>query len=221
VPGDFIGMLFFLPFYLKRFQAAEALRYVLNKYWRAIARTLRLSSYFYGVRYEKEEVQGPLEHKLLAAHKRWITLKRFVTRSKKPLSSYKDMQMRVPYADSVALVKPRRNIFVEVDDQGIPTSDEGKVTAVLQDRVGRKANRRVKEDYTQVYMPALYAHRFWLFGMSLWVAIAWTCALVVFVPIATGRIITSAYFGRQVHDGYSFVSHCRRSFAVLAEIEPV
>jgi len=170
-----------------------------------LAKTLRLSSYFYGVRYEAEEVRGPIERRLLAAHKVWTNVKRTVTRSRAPLPNYNDMQMRVPYADSVALVKPRRNVFVEVDNSGIPVSDEGKITAVLQDRVGRKAHRRVKEDYTQVFMPALYHLRFWIFGMSLLVSVAWTCAMAMFMPIAIGRMVTTMYFGRQVHDGYSFV----------------
>jgi E3 ubiquitin-protein ligase MARCH6 len=200
-------MLFFIPYYWRRrVHAGSALRWLLNKYWRTLAKTLRLSSYFYGVRYEAEEVQGPIERRLLEAHKLWTKAKRTVTRSRAPLPKYNDMQMRVPYADSVALVKPRRNVFVEVDDSGIPITDEGKITAVLQDRVGRKAHRRVKEDYTQVFMPALYPLRFWIFGMSLWVSVAWTCALAMFTPIAIGRMVTTMYFGRQVHDGYSFVS---------------
>ena len=199
-------MLFVVPLYWRELRIGTALRFLLDKYWRGLSRMLRLSSYFYGVRYKEEEVEGPIERRLLAAHRRWTSLKRAVTRSRAPLPTYAGRQMRVPYADSVALVKPRRDVFVEVDHSGVPTTDEGKVTAVLQDRVGRKAHRRVKEDYTQVYMPGLYPLRFWIFGMSLWVSVAWTCVLALFIPIIIGRGMTELWFGYQVHDGYSFVS---------------
>lgn len=199
-------MLFYLPIYWRQLRLGRWLRRILDIYWRSLAKTLRLSSYFYGVRHKEEEVEGPIERKLLAVHKKWITLKRAVTRSKAAHPNYEGRQMRVPYADSVALVKPRRNVFIEVDLAGVPTTDEGKVTAVLQDRVGRKAHRRVREDYTQVYMPGLYPLRFWIFGMSLWVMVAWTCMLGILAPIVIGRGLTRIWFGYQVHDGYSFVS---------------
>lgn len=206
VPVHFIIALFVLPLFWRKVKLGRDFKWIIRRYWSRLAKVLRLSSYFYGVRFEHEEQAGPLEEKILNLHRKWLTFQRAITRSSAPLPPYTGRQMRVPYADSVALVKPRRNVFIEVDDKGVPVTDEGKISAVLQERVGIKANRDVRSDYTQVFLPPLYHLRFWIFGALLWTAVSWTCVMALLLPIAVGRQLTGLYYGYQVHDGISFVS---------------
>jgi E3 ubiquitin-protein ligase DOA10 len=195
-----------VPQFLPNLRSNPQFKKLLRFYWSSFAHWLRLSAYFKGVRHRHEETAGPIERRLLHAHKRWTLFKRAVTFSKAPLPSYEDSYMRVPYADSVPLVRPRRNVFVPVNERGIPLTDEGKITVVYQDRVCRAANRNPSKDYMMVHLPALYPLRFWIFCISIWLAVSWTLALVIFTPIVVGRQLTFAYYGYWVHDGYSFVS---------------
>lgn len=205
-PLDMILLLVVLPTHYRRLRLKLFFRSAVKVWWTALATWLRLSSYFEGVRYSDRQQAGRIEQKLLDAHRLVVTGVRFLLRSKKPLPSYEGMEMRVPYSDSVVLVKPRRAVFISVDPLGIPLTDEGKITAVYQDRVAQKVNRRSRDDYCQVYLPPLYPLRFWIFGILLWTGVSCGLALAFFLPVMVGRLAFKLASPYQFHDGYSFVS---------------
>lgn len=98
-PVDIAMLLFIIPKDLRRNFPIENLRRGLKIWWKALARTLRLTSYFDGVRHEEEENAGRVERFLLSAFGKASTMWEKVFKRKMPKS---DLQagglMRVPYA---------------------------------------------------------------------------------------------------------------------------
>ncbi len=75
-----------------------------------------------------------------------------------------------------------------------------------QVKAAQSKNRDYKKDYCLVYLPSLYTLRFWLFGIGLWTAIAWTVAFAILAPLVVGRLAVGIILDDPVHDGYSLVS---------------
>ncbi len=92
-----------------------------------------------------------------------------------------------------------------MNEDGTPINEAGKLEILRQVQAAQKKGRDHRRDYCMVYLPPLYTLRFWIFGISLWTAIAWTVTLSVVTPLVVGRLATGAFSDRDLHDGYSLV----------------
>jgi hypothetical protein len=108
-------------------------------------------------------------------------------------------------SDQVVLLKPRKNVFIPVDEFGIPKTDNDKVLLLMQNKAAHRAGRDPRKDYCMVYLPPFYRLRFWVFGLLLWSLISWAVVLTILVPVLVGRQATRHFIGKDVHDGINLV----------------
>ncbi len=207
IPADLLMLLFVIPHHLGKVRLDQHFREYCRFLWAKLAKGFRLSSYMRGTRYIEQETPGRVEETLLRMHfslkSRWS---KSLGREPPKWTTYEGTTMRVPYVDQVVLIRPRRAVFIPVDEQGMPKSDEDKITALKQDRAAVKAHRNPAQDYCMVYLPPFYRERFWAFGCLLWTTVAFSLVMAACLPLAVGRAVLSKVSSEDLHDGYSFVS---------------
>ncbi|CDO76301.1 hypothetical protein BN946_scf184917.g17 [Trametes cinnabarina] len=198
VPLDLIFIQLVLPYTMEYFRPRKALRRFGTFIWKYFARQLRLSSYMFGGRYPSEEYTP----------KNWSW--RFL------FANADDMQMddaeavhdgsfrRVPNSDNVALLKDAP-ATVEVDEEGIPVSEEGFKLVVAQNAETERAKRSAKDDYTVVYIPPGFGYRVFAFLLLIWTVGSVLLAAALAAPILLGRALFRLFLPYDVHDGYSFI----------------
>ncbi|KAJ9106134.1 hypothetical protein QFC21_001276 [Naganishia friedmannii] len=205
-PVDILILILGFPESVRQLRWQDSFKVVTRFCFKFLSETLRLSSYFRGIQIPEEERAGRVETKLLYLHRRCSNLVSKLTNREINDEFYEGTYMRVPYADQVILLKPRKNVFIPVNDYGIPKTDKDKVLWLMQDRAAIKGHRDPRKDYCMVYLPPFYRTRFWAFGLFLWAFISWTIVFALLVPILVGRIATHHFIGREVHDGMNLIA---------------
>ncbi|KAJ9124095.1 hypothetical protein QFC22_000890 [Naganishia vaughanmartiniae] len=205
-PVDLLILILAFPESVRRLKWQDAFKIVTRFCFKFLSETLRLSSYFRGIQIPEEEHAGKLETQLLHLHCKFSKMLSKLTHRESDDQFYEGTYMRVPYADQVILLKPRKNVFIPVDHLGIPKTDNDKVLWLMQDRAAIKGHRDPRKDYCMVYLPPFYRTRFWAFGLFLWTFISWTIVFALLVPILVGRIATHHFVGRDVHDGINLIA---------------
>ncbi|KAK4684277.1 E3 ubiquitin-protein ligase MARCH6, partial [Tremellales sp. Uapishka_1] len=117
---------------------------------------------------------------------------------------------RVPSADQVALLSPaerrKGGVFVLLDNEGRPKTENGKLNLLKQDKLAREAGRDPQADYTVVWLPRYWRIRIHSFIFSALVTTAFAIAVGFFVPLGIGRLAMGMVFGSGVHDGYNLLA---------------
>ena len=117
---------------------------------------------------------------------------------------------RVPASDQVALLpqSERKNggVFIPLDADGKPKTDEDKIRFLKQDRKARRMKRDPRADYTIVWLPQYWKTRVYAFIFSAITVSSASIAVVFFLPIVVGRAAWGMAVSEPVHDGYTYVS---------------
>ncbi|KAJ7777220.1 hypothetical protein B0H16DRAFT_1301759 [Mycena metata] len=194
VPIDLIFLHLVLPYTTHYFKPRTGIKRVSKSLWKFLASRLRLSSYFFGGRFPKEEYSS----------KHWtFMLLRFDDDIENVV---KDGSFRrVPASDNISLPRDMR-ATAAVTEHGEPIDDEAREFIAMQNEEAVKAKRRVEEDYMVVYIPPYFQYRVFLFIAILWVMGAMFLGIVFALPIQLGRSFFALFVPRAVHDGYSFIA---------------
>ncbi|KAI0642432.1 hypothetical protein C8Q79DRAFT_917921 [Trametes meyenii] len=197
IPIDLIFIQLVLPYTMEHFRPRKALRRFGTFVWKYFARQLRLSSYMFGGRYPSEEHTPK--------YWRWQSLFHDDGLQMDDAEVLPDGTLhRVPNNDNVALVKGIP-ATVQVNEEGNPLNAEGKKLMTLQDTEANKAKRRIKDDYTVVYIPPQFRYRVIVFLLCLWSVGSALLATFLAAPILLGRGFFRLLVPYDVHDGYSFI----------------
>ncbi|KAF5353123.1 hypothetical protein D9758_008724 [Tetrapyrgos nigripes] len=201
VPVDLIFLHLVLPYTMNYFRPRKALKKFATKVWQALAKRLRLTSYFFGGRWKAEEYTP----------KTW-SLKRLLNLGAGAVedapvnpAEYDGTFRRVPATDHIALPREMR-ATADVDFQGKPVSEAAASLMLQQDMEAHKAKRNPKDDYLIVYIPPSFRYRIISFIALLWSIGALCLGLGVAIPIQLGRAFFNLTLGREVHDGYSIIA---------------
>ncbi|KAJ9098792.1 hypothetical protein QFC19_006269 [Naganishia cerealis] len=146
-PLDLLLLLLWFPESFRQVKWQDQFKAITRFCFKFLSETLRLSSYFRGIKIVEEEQPGKLEMQLLHLHRRFSNMLSKVTKREVDDNFYEGTYMRVPYADQVILLKPRKNVFIPVDHMGIPKKDADKVLWLMQDRAAVKGHRDPRKDY--------------------------------------------------------------------------
>lgn len=176
------------PYILRYFKPRRTGRRVIRVCWRYLSKTLRLSAYMFGGKFPEEEMSYPY----------WVS---------REDGKFEGSYRRVPNRDGIALVRNRPTL-VEIDDQGVPTTEQGLEVLALQNAECIKAKREVLKDYVTIYVPPNFRLRIIAFvcGISLLGILALT--ICIGIPVPLGRHVFSFFTSEEVHDGYSFIVGC-------------
>ncbi|KDQ26811.1 hypothetical protein PLEOSDRAFT_1066099 [Pleurotus ostreatus PC15] len=194
VPIDLIFLHLVLPYTMHYFRPRKTLKALTTSLWRALAKRLRLSSYFFGGRYLAEE----------------YTNKNFLAYFVEPADLLnKEAQWagglrRVPATDHIALPRDMR-ATAAVNEAGEPIDDFNKELIATQNAEAARANRSVKDDYTVVYLPPGFRYRLFAFIAILWTLGSLCLGVGVAFPIALGRGFFHLFVPYELHDGYSLI----------------
>lgn len=180
---------------------------LLGMWWRRMTRMLRLSSFMYNKRVPTEESPRDtfFENHILPAVEAVMSLVYGKAATNESLT-------RVPFADKVALLtaaKSKGSMFVQVDEHGVPRTDEGKMKVLLQNQVALRNQREPAKDYTIVWLPSYFQARINLFLLGLLATGAASIGVCAYLPLITGRALLERVLSndpRKIHDGYSYVS---------------
>ncbi|THU92959.1 hypothetical protein K435DRAFT_967467 [Dendrothele bispora CBS 962.96] len=201
IPLDLIFLHITLPYTVSYFRPRKSLKKFATLVWKALAKRLRLSSYFFGGRHPGEEYTPQT----------W-TLRRVLnlgsgTAEDAPTKGddYDGSFRRVPATDHIALPKDM-TATVEVNVDGEPVGDAARRLMNQQDLEAQKAKRNVKDDYMVVYIPPYFRYRIFAFLTLLWICGAVCLGLGVAIPIGIGRGFFNLILKREVHDGYSMIA---------------
>ncbi|KAF5384572.1 hypothetical protein D9757_007505 [Collybiopsis confluens] len=200
VPIDLLFLNLTLPYTMAYFRPRKALKRLTIMVWKALARRLRLTSYFFGKRHGEEEytpkawslsriIQGPTQDATILA------------------DDYDGSFRRVPNTDDIAIPREMR-ATVAVIATGEPVDDASRDLMIQQDKATVKARRNIQQDFTVVYLPPHFRYRMILFVTLLWSFGALCSGLSLALPILLGRGFFGIIFKgkREVHDGYSVLT---------------
>jgi hypothetical protein len=119
---------------------------------------------------------------------------------------------RVPNDDKVALLtaaKSKGGMFVQLDDKGVPRTEEGKLKILRQNQAAIRNKRDPHKDYTIVWLPSYFQARINLFLLGALTTGALGLGVCAYVPLVAGRALLERILDSdpaQIHDGYSYVS---------------
>lgn len=117
---------------------------------------------------------------------------------------------RVPFSDRVALLsqieRQKDGVFIPLDARGTPTTDQGRMALLKQDRRARQKNRDPRADYTIVWLPQYWRTRIHVFILCALGMASIIIATMFFGPILVGRAALAMVTTTRLHDGYSYVT---------------
>ncbi|KAF4569838.1 hypothetical protein EYR36_009639 [Pleurotus pulmonarius] len=194
VPIDLIFLHLVLPYTMHYFRPRKTLKALTTSLWRALARRLRLSSYFFGGRYVAEEytIKNPLAY--------FVEPQDIMNHAAPWVGGLR----RVPATDHIALPRDMR-ATAAVNEAGEPIDDFNKELIATQNAEAVRANRSVKDDYTVVYLPPGFRYRLFAFIAILWTFGSLCLGVGVAFPIALGRGFFHLFVPYELHDGYSLI----------------
>jgi E3 ubiquitin-protein ligase MARCH6 len=174
---------------MHHFRPKRSVKNWATKLWKYFARWFRLTSYFFGGRYDSEEIPSW----------DWWTGK-MVKRN----GTFEGSFRRVPATDYIALGRDVR-ATARVHEDGTPFDEEAVELIEQQNVEAERAQHDPGKDYMIVYLPPFFRYRLFAFMLSMWSVCAVMFGLVVAIPIQLGRSIFSVIISREVHDGYSLL----------------
>ncbi|KAF8159833.1 hypothetical protein B0H34DRAFT_704960 [Crassisporium funariophilum] len=195
VPIDLLFLHLVLPYTMHYFRPKRVIKSVATTVWKFLATRLRLTSYFFGGRYPREE----------CTPKNWRD--NFVRGGVDVLDEGDAIDgtfRRVPATDNLALPRDMR-ATAAVTAEGEPVDEAAAALMALQNAEAEKAKRVVKDDYMIVYIPPHFRWRIIGFITLLWIFGAILLGFGVALPIQLGRSFFQLFTSREVHDGYSFI----------------
>ncbi|KAF5383819.1 hypothetical protein D9615_003736 [Tricholomella constricta] len=190
VPVDLLFLHLVLPYTMHYFRPKKALKEFATIIWKALAKRLRLTSYFFGGRHPAEE-----------RSKRW---RLFSSQPREEAPVADGSFRRVPATDNLALPRDMR-ATVGVTENGEPVDEQASQLMADQNAETEKAKRNINEDFMIVYIPPAFRYRVICFIALLWVIGAILLGLTVALPILLGRRVFELFTPRDVHDGYSLI----------------
>ncbi|KAJ3916024.1 hypothetical protein F5877DRAFT_47423, partial [Lentinula edodes] len=200
IPIDLLFLNIALPYTMTYFRPRRALRKFTMVVWKGLARRLRLTSYFFGLRLAEEEYTP-----------KKFSLSRIIYGPSKDASilveDYDGSFRRVPNTDDLAI--PRDiPATVAVTATGEPVNEEAMILMTQQDMETVQAKHSIRQDFTVVYIPPYFRYRMILFVLILWTFGALCLGISVALPILIGRGFFGMVFKgkREVHDGYSIIA---------------
>ncbi|KAJ3809699.1 hypothetical protein F5876DRAFT_43374, partial [Lentinula aff. lateritia] len=200
IPIDLLFLNIALPYTMTYFRPQRALRKFTMVVWKGLARRLRLTSYFFGLRLAEEEYTP-----------KKFSLFRIIYGPSKDASilveDYDGSFRRVPNTDDLAI--PRDiPATAAVTATGEPVNEEAMILMTQQDMETVQAKHSIRQDFTVVYIPPYFRYRMILFVLILWTFGALCLGMSVALPILIGRGFFGMVFKgkREVHDGYSIIA---------------
>jgi hypothetical protein len=97
-PFDLLAFVLFFPVHFRQCKWQDKFKIVTRVCFKYLSETLRLSSYFRGVKIPEEEKAGKYEQKFLQLHQAFSAMWSMLTRRKRDPGFYDGTYMRVPYA---------------------------------------------------------------------------------------------------------------------------
>ena len=201
-PLDLLIFRFVVPAAVRAAEPRRRIKELLVQTAKRTAHELRLSSFLFNVRDPAEE----------GSHVR-RTWRAILTLKQSPKSEWavnikgRDVAFkkdggwaRVPGIDNVR-VKPHRPMIVDVDDDGVPVTDDGMRVVAAQ--VVEQKTTRKKDAYTVVYLPPNYWLRVCVFVYLLWFVGSVGCVGAVVGPLLLGRGVFTQFTATEVHDVYA------------------
>ena len=185
---------------MQYFRPKRVVRRVSTHIWRFLASNLRLSSYFFGGRYNDEEYSS---RNWLSSF--WVSRRKAGDDTNDNTGVRDGGFKRVPNTDHIALPRDMR-ATATVNENGEPVDDEARELMKIQDLETEKAKRVIKDDYTVVYIPPHFRYRVIFFILCFWGMAATIVGLFVGIPLQLGRALFKLIFADDIHDGYAFMA---------------
>ncbi|KIJ55634.1 hypothetical protein M422DRAFT_199944 [Sphaerobolus stellatus SS14] len=196
IPIDLLFIHLILPSTLRYFRPRKPLKKLLALWWKFSARQLRLTSYMFGDRHPDEE---------FTPQRSWKSYLPWHKDDSPVIVPPRDGGFRrVPAGDNIAFLRDQP-AMIQVDENGVPLSDRGKILKEAQDAEAIKSHRDPANDYAVVYIPPNFIRRILLFISFFWVTGSVALFSAIAVPVFAGRAVFRLFTPRELHDGYSFI----------------
>ncbi|KAI8582153.1 hypothetical protein K450DRAFT_229270 [Umbelopsis ramanniana AG] len=211
-PVDLIATHVVIPTTMSRLKVKARFKVLLQNWWKAVSRQLRLSSFMFNGRYAEQEGRH--------VRKTW---KAFLLRRRAPIPDLthgdlsidgisadgevefvKDGQLiRAPKHDGVPVIRGRR-MLVPIDPETYEPIDE------VERQMGHPASTALggeELNTTVVYIPPRFRARIFFFLYLMWLSGAILACCTTIVPLIMGRYLFTFYVAKDhsVHDLYSFL----------------
>ena len=197
IASDLVAILVLVPWVVKKAKPARLMRRGYSGWWKLVTAQFRLSSFLRGGRHKEEEgseTEGSHHGGYAAAAEDLDSV--HVIGSRPNTGSF----ARVPADNNAIMTAP---LIIRTDISGVPLDERGMQAIRVQHEAITKATGP-KPKYTIVYIPPHFRLRLWAFIFALFVSMASLITCCILLPLLSGRLLSAALFGSEIHDGHCY-----------------